>query len=288
MTTTTIYRRKHRRGGHVLDGPLVSQHAHFGARRKKRVLHRGGNLINKALEFLKKHKVISRVSSYAHKHLPTAYKPIAKAVHGLASSYGYGRRKRRTRRTTRPLKIEGTVPISGLGRRKRVRPHVLGMGPGIMTGIGQYLKPTGDGRKRRKRVHRKMMPVGGDGRRRVHRKPVCGEGRRRVHRRVHRGGSWLGDIHDWIKKNKVISRGANIAGKIAGVIPGGSLFSPLISGIEHTSSAFGYGRKHHHHHHAHHMMHRGIAEGRLHRHSHHHGTGTIYPAISSFYGMPKF
>lgn len=72
---------------------------HSSRKSTKKRSHRGGSLLswirNKALPFLKKHKIISRGASAISSMLPPQYGSIASSIGKAAGAVGYGRRRRR-------------------------------------------------------------------------------------------------------------------------------------------------------------------------------------------------
>ncbi len=78
---------------------------------KKRRM-RGGSILSwirtKALPFLKKHKIVSRVASGLAGVLPPQYSGIASNIGKAASAVGYGRRR---------MRYGGALRLAGSGMR---------------------------------------------------------------------------------------------------------------------------------------------------------------------------
>ena len=137
-----------RRGMGIIDGPLITQRARFtgmGAKRTKRVYvsrmgmgakkprrkRRGGSFLSKANEFIKKHKLVSKIAGEVAKS-SGPFGHIGRVAHSVAKKYGYGGAKRKVVRKRR-----GGMDCCGGAKRKVVRKR---RGGSVWSDINDWLK----------------------------------------------------------------------------------------------------------------------------------------------------
>lgn len=139
-----------RRGRGIIDGPLITQRAKFsgmGAKRTKRTYvsrmgmgkrrkRRGGSFLSKANEFIKKHKLVSKIAGEVAKS-SGPFGQIGRVVQDVAKKYGYGSRGIMTGMgAKRPRKRRGGM--MGMGaKRKVVRKR---RGGSVFSDINDWLK----------------------------------------------------------------------------------------------------------------------------------------------------
>jgi len=132
-----------RRGRGIIDGPLITQRARFtgmggkkrvyvsrmgmGAKRPRRK-RKGGSFLSKANEFIKKHKLVSKIAGEVAKS-SGPFGQIGKVAQKVAQRYGYGA-KRRVR------KRRGGM-MTGMGAKRRVRKR---RGGSFFSDINDWLK----------------------------------------------------------------------------------------------------------------------------------------------------